>query len=362
MAMAGDPTGSDVNDGMNTDGGFTNSSTTGDENGGYGGIGGDDGSDGGDAGGGGSEAGGNSDGGASGGDGANGGGGDNGGGWAQGGPVTANRLSGPNPAGPDDGYGALDAGEFVIRAPEVARYAAILQAINNGTYNPGDPMSATIGPAATGYDPRTATMQPGRPINIGALDPAQGDPNATRQSVSSVYGGNSDPTTDRDEDYGPGMSDSIAPTPFGGAGDPAPGAGGMGGPGDLDDGSFDDFGGGDFGGDQGSPLMPADAGNSLTPDDMMMRMSTLDPATRQALASSLSDPAMSGALLTLLGPSFAPVLQGLSAGGPMAASSAGPMPPPAMPGMPGAPPPGGMPGAAPGMPPRPVSGLNGLMA
>jgi hypothetical protein len=39
-----------------------------------------------------------------------------GGGWAKGGKVTKKRLVGPNPKGPDDGYGALDAGELVVPA------------------------------------------------------------------------------------------------------------------------------------------------------------------------------------------------------------------------------------------------------
>ena len=43
-----------------------------------------------------------------------------GGGWANGGVVTADRLHGPDPAGPDDGYGALKSGEFVLTA-EAAR-------------------------------------------------------------------------------------------------------------------------------------------------------------------------------------------------------------------------------------------------
>jgi hypothetical protein len=35
-------------------------------------------------------------------------------GWARGGWVTADRLRGRNPRGPDDGYGALDVGELVV--------------------------------------------------------------------------------------------------------------------------------------------------------------------------------------------------------------------------------------------------------
>ena len=34
--------------------------------------------------------------------------------YAKGGKVTPNRLMGPDPAGPDDGYAALKSGEFVL--------------------------------------------------------------------------------------------------------------------------------------------------------------------------------------------------------------------------------------------------------
>ena len=43
------------------------------------------------------------------------------GGYAKGGHVTRDRLHGPNPPGPDDGYAALDAGEFVIKASDVKK-------------------------------------------------------------------------------------------------------------------------------------------------------------------------------------------------------------------------------------------------
>lgn len=41
--------------------------------------------------------------------------------FAKGGAVTLNRLIGPNPPGPDDGYAALDAGEHVLTADDVQR-------------------------------------------------------------------------------------------------------------------------------------------------------------------------------------------------------------------------------------------------
>lgn len=39
-----------------------------------------------------------------------------GGDWSKGGKVTKRRLLGPNPKGPDDGYGSLDVGEIVVPA------------------------------------------------------------------------------------------------------------------------------------------------------------------------------------------------------------------------------------------------------
>lgn len=56
-------------------------------------------------------------------------------GWARGGLVTQDRLIGPNPPGPDDGYGALDAGEVVIPKNMVsllAQYSEAEEARKNG--------------------------------------------------------------------------------------------------------------------------------------------------------------------------------------------------------------------------------------
>lgn len=50
----------------------------------------------------------------------------------KGGLVHKNDLGGPNPTGPDDGYAALDAGEFVIRKKAVSHYGpAIMKALND---------------------------------------------------------------------------------------------------------------------------------------------------------------------------------------------------------------------------------------
>jgi hypothetical protein len=54
-------------------------------------------------------------------------------GYAKGGHVTADRLKGPNPPGPDDGYAALDVGETVITAEATRRYGKdVMMALNKG--------------------------------------------------------------------------------------------------------------------------------------------------------------------------------------------------------------------------------------
>ena len=56
-------------------------------------------------------------------------------GWAMGGMVKKGMLSGPNPAGPDDGYGALKGGEYVIKASAVKKYGkGLLGEINSGKF------------------------------------------------------------------------------------------------------------------------------------------------------------------------------------------------------------------------------------
>lgn len=102
-----DAIGSMGGDTSGMDGGDTSSGDSGSDSSGGDSSGGDSG--GGDSGGG--------DGGGGDGGGGDGGGGDGGGGgWAHGGIVTQNRLHGPNPKGPDTGYGALQSGEYVIPA------------------------------------------------------------------------------------------------------------------------------------------------------------------------------------------------------------------------------------------------------
>jgi hypothetical protein len=60
------------------------------------------------------------------------------GGFAKGGHVSMQRLQGPNPAGPDDGYGALKMGEYVINNKAVKKYGIeLMDAINSGKISKG---------------------------------------------------------------------------------------------------------------------------------------------------------------------------------------------------------------------------------
>jgi len=60
------------------------------------------------------------------------------GGYAQGGHVSMQHLQGPNPMGPDDGYGALKDGEYVINDKAVKKYGIeLMNAINSGKISKG---------------------------------------------------------------------------------------------------------------------------------------------------------------------------------------------------------------------------------
>ena len=61
-----------------------------------------------------------------------------GGGYAKGGHVSMQRLQGPDPAGPDDGYAALKDGEYVINDRAVKKYGIeLMEAINSGKISKG---------------------------------------------------------------------------------------------------------------------------------------------------------------------------------------------------------------------------------
>jgi|688.fasta_scaffold546487_1 hypothetical protein len=66
-------------------------------------------------------------------------------GWAKGGKVTKDRLKGPDPKGPDEGYGALLSGEYVIKKSAVKKYGAgLLDMINAGKI-PAKKMKSLLG-------------------------------------------------------------------------------------------------------------------------------------------------------------------------------------------------------------------------
>jgi hypothetical protein len=59
-------------------------------------------------------------------------------GLAQGGHVSMQHLQGPDPDGPDDGYGALKMGEYVINDKAVKKYGIeLMNAINSGKISKG---------------------------------------------------------------------------------------------------------------------------------------------------------------------------------------------------------------------------------
>jgi len=59
--------------------------------------------------------------------------------YAQGGHVSMQHLLGPDPAGPDDGYAALNDGEFVINDKAVKKYGIeLMHAINSGKISKGE--------------------------------------------------------------------------------------------------------------------------------------------------------------------------------------------------------------------------------
>jgi hypothetical protein len=164
-------------------------------------------------------------------------------GYAMGGRVD--QLAGPDPAGADDGFAALEGGEFVVKRDMADRYAPILDDINEGRF--------------------PATGDTGGGGNLNLAMGAQGN-------------------------------------------------------------------------------MPPSAAESMTPDDMMQRLATIPPEQRQTLQGAMSDPMLSGALFSLLGPAFMPVIAMLQQ--PVAPPQMGGQPPMSMMSMPpdlaGSRPPGGL--------------------
>ena len=66
-------------------------------------------------------------------------------GWANGGKVTKDRLKGPDPKGPDEGYGALLSGEYVIKKSAVKKYGQGLLDMINDSKIPAKKMKSLLG-------------------------------------------------------------------------------------------------------------------------------------------------------------------------------------------------------------------------
>ena len=98
----------------------------------------------------------------------------------------------------------------------------------------------------------------------------------------------------------------------------------------------------------------------VNPADAMQRAQMLQPQARMALASTLMNPEAGGALLQVLGPAFAPLVQTLATPDP---AMGGMGAPPMHPGMGGSPltPMGGGAGAMPMQPPR-SAGIGSIVA
>lgn len=94
-------------------------------------------------------------------------------GFAAGGPVAGADLQGPNPAGPDQGYAALQPGEFVVNRDQAQQPGnmATLEAMNDGATMPPpgandmDADDGAGGASSDDLDPAMAVQ------NLNALDP-----------------------------------------------------------------------------------------------------------------------------------------------------------------------------------------------
>lgn len=220
--------------------------------------------------------------------------------YAAGGPIS--HLSGPNPPGADQGQAHLMRGEFVVRQPEASRYADVLQQINQGTF------------PLPGASHAMSPNQPPTPPLLGgqnfAPPPTESDNDGDEQGETG--GDPDDPST-------PGY---MAPSDT-----------------------------------SGSPLQPPAGGGDITPGMFLANLAQLQPQQAQAFGMIAANPALSGILLTLLGPAFAPVLQSAAAGaGAFHPGMEMPAGQPPLPGQAGPPP--GVPGAPPGLP-APAAGPAG---
>ena len=112
--------------------------------------------------------------------------GDLGSSFAHGGMVTPDRLTGPDPAGPDDGYAALDRGEFVLRQDAAAELGPEALSVLNSSPEARQAVLAALrafiatGPSNPGFPARPLQAEFGVPAPGGA---APGSPSPLR-SVS----------------------------------------------------------------------------------------------------------------------------------------------------------------------------------
>ena len=254
-------------------------------------------------------------------------------GYADGGVVDGSALQGPNPPGPDQGFAALQPGEFVVRKDAAQRpgIAPLLDMINRGVFPRGtidgneaqvfvaDPRTGGLDPDATarlkvnnlistvmqeqadptkpGYSPPSAwsRISPNAVLQAKAAEAmhalmqgntpgyAAGGPVTPGRLMQAMPGGD-------DPMQGGGMDDPMA----GGAPPPAaPMPMPMGGAGEADD------------------MMPTGQMGEMdvTPQEAAQNLAMLDPQSRQALAQAISDPQVMNAILLILGQPFVPVVQ-----------------------------------------------------
>ena len=181
-----------------------------------------------------------------------------GGDHAGGGFIPPGSLMGRSPP-PDTGYISARPGEYMINEAATAKYRPIIEAINNGTYDPANP-----------------------PGNPGDSDPMSngGAPFGASQQLNPGFASPTD--NDGDESGAGGQSNAqMLPGPQ----DPA----------------------------NTSPLMPFPNSMALTPDAAMQRLAGLPMDQRAAIAQVVADPTIQGALLSVLGPPFAQFIQAAQA-------------------------------------------------
>jgi hypothetical protein len=322
-----------------------------------------------------------------------------------GGKVDQRQLGRPNPPGPDDGTAFLDDGEFVVRASQVPKYLPMLKAMNAGTFpakgyaqggmaiatrklkgadfgQPGimqkaphepwfwgpwsdehelkEPMENLAHGGIVGRPPQSSYAYPrDEAVEDGTKDPHWPEGHRNVYDYSFAQGGQfqGGPPMSGPQ-YGPvppmTASPSIVSNDDNNYGSDMD-ADEMGGMDDYDE----DDGGMDWGAQaqQTAPnnapgmdmMRPGMQGQEITPQAVMQNLMTMPPEQRQLLQVELSNPATMGAISSLFGDAFIPVLLAALQGGgqpmmPMGADQGQPqgqdqgMPAPPSPAPTGAPP------------------------